>query len=140
MHFLDCSKQPSNVNLVLRELFRDGYTGLPTSSSNFQVYERIGRSFHANYRSHQKWDSLLALTYKSYVTYELTKMFIPTCTKKNPLMWVCCIFCLAMLATFNHAWTTEESIILFIFKRAKNKRSQSDIPIFILRVVFFLHM
>lgn len=46
-------------------------------------YERIGRSFHANYRSHQKWESLLALTYKSYVTYELTKMFIPTCTKKK---------------------------------------------------------
>lgn len=72
MHFLHCSKQPSNVNLVLRELFRDGYR-----------YERIGRSFHANYRSHQKWDSLLSLTYKTYATYELTKMFIPTCTKKK---------------------------------------------------------
>lgn len=46
-------------------------------------YERIGRSFHANYRSHQKWDSLLSLTYKTYATYELTKMFIPTCTKKK---------------------------------------------------------
>lgn len=100
-------------------------------------YERIGRSFHANYRSHQKWDSLLSLTYKTYATYELTKMFIPTCTKKKIHWCGFAAFFLAMLATFNHAWTTEESIILFIFKRAKNKRSQSDIPIFILRVVFF---
>lgn len=46
-------------------------------------------------------------------------------------------FFLAMLATFNHAWTTEESIILFIFKWAKKKRSQSDISIFILEVFFF---
>lgn len=97
-------------------------------------YERIGRSFHANYRSHQKWDSLLSLTYKTYATYELTKMFIPTCTKKkNPLMWVCCIFFFYLQPCMNH-W---RKYLLFIFKWAKKKRSQSDISIFILEVFFF---
>lgn len=96
-------------------------------------YERIGRSFHANYRSHQKWDSLLSLTYKTYATYELTKMFIPTCTKKKSTDVGLLHFFFYLQPCMNH-W---RKYLLFIFKWAKKKRSQSDISIFILKVFFF---
>lgn len=131
MHFLDCSKQPSNVNLVLRELFRDGYRGLPRSSSNFQVRKNMQITDHIkNGILYYRWP-IRPMRLMSWL-----KCLYPHVLKKKSTDVGLLHFFFYLQPCMNH-W---RKYLLFIFKWTKKKRSQSDISIFILKVWFFFYI